>query len=408
MFDIVFLLNRGQGKGGGAPFRKWCGLVGELRSLLPKSVPVFATTATASKRTRLELIKHMGLRGCVEIAVCPDRPNIRLASKKVSSDAAKTFAWLCEELKVKGPSTDKVVIYCKTIPDCSLLYADVFKPSLGRNFCHPLGASDVSSNRLVDMYHSATPDDVKKDISNSLKDPASTLRVVIATSALGMGVDFKEVQMVVHYGPPREIEDYMQAIGRAGRDGADSHSIILYHGRQLVGVSDQMREYVSTITTCRRVKLLHLFDEEKGKPISPGHRCCDVCARSCECADAVADACNGIPSEMEKHAGEEPACRQRSVSNAQKHELQMRLQDIAEGMAEQALYTRVSVYSTSTPDSSHEELITEVVNNSCALFTLEDIFYNTQVSSLEQAQCILAVLCDVFHDIEQEGGPITV
>ena len=53
---------------------------------------------------------------------------------------------------------------------------------------------------------------------NSLKNPGSTLRVTIATSALGMGADVKGIHVVIHYGPLREIEDYMHTIGRAGRD----------------------------------------------------------------------------------------------------------------------------------------------------------------------------------------------
>ena len=158
-------------KGGGKPFRKWCGLVGELRSLLAKRVPVFAATATASKRTRLEIMKLMGMQGCIEIRVSPDRPNIRLAVKSVESKATKTFAWLCEELKTKGPRADRVIIYCNSIPDCGDLYGNVFKTALGKSFCYPPGANDVSGNRLVDMYHSATENDVKQDITNSLKKP---------------------------------------------------------------------------------------------------------------------------------------------------------------------------------------------------------------------------------------------
>ena len=336
----------------------------------------------------------MGMQDCIELKVSPDRPNIRLASKKVSSDSSNTFSWLCEELKTKGPTTDKVMVYCNTISECTQLYLD-FKAVLGKSFCYPQGANDVCYNRLVDMYHSATDDDVKEHITNSLKNPESTLRVAIATSALGMGVDLKDINMVIHYGPPREMEDYMQALGRAGRDGADSHSLILYHGKQLVWVSDQMRNYVNTVT-CRRVKLLYLFDEEQVKPLSPGHRCCDVCAKFCTCDET---SCNGRPSMMETHADKVPAHRERSVSNAQKQELKTRLQDLVFDIAEPALPSTVSLYSCTTSDSSNQELISEVVHNISILFSLEDIFLKTQVSTMAQANQILDVISDVFHDM---------
>ena len=104
--------------------------------------------------------------------------------------------------------------------------------------------------------------------------------------------------------------------------------------------------------------------------------------------------------------------RDRSVSNAQKHKLrelllemcvaQMHLQDIAGSMAEPAHLGRL-LYSCSSPsDSSHQDLMSEVVANSCILFSIEDIFNNTQVSTLAQAKDILNVLSEVFQDIALE------
>ncbi len=188
---------RGERHGSDAPFRKWCGLVGELRSLLPVSLPVLALTATVSLTTRKKTLKHLGQQKCLEVVRSPDRSNIRLAVKKVSSDATNTFSWLVNELIVKGPQTARTVIYCKSISDCSMLFHDVFLASLGQRSVHPPGASNVSSNRVVDMFHSMTSDSVKNHIIQTLRDPQPVLRVVLATSALGMGVDFKNVQHVV-------------------------------------------------------------------------------------------------------------------------------------------------------------------------------------------------------------------
>ena len=58
------------------------------------------------------------------------------------------------------------------------------------------------TNRVVEMMHSETPDDVKRHVIQSLGDEKSVLRVVIATSTLGMGVDFKGVNQIINYGPP--------------------------------------------------------------------------------------------------------------------------------------------------------------------------------------------------------------
>lgn len=54
------------------------------------------------------------------------------------------------------------------------------------------------------------------------------IRVLISTNAAGMGVNFKGLHNVVHYGPPRDLDTLVQQMGRAGRDGEFSVEIILY------------------------------------------------------------------------------------------------------------------------------------------------------------------------------------
>ena len=47
----------------------------------------------------------------------------------------------------------------------------------------------------------------------------------IATTALGMGVDIKGLHWIINYGPPSDIESYVQELGRAGRDGKQSEAL---------------------------------------------------------------------------------------------------------------------------------------------------------------------------------------
>ena len=82
--DVKFIYCRGTACQGVSeeeePFRVWCGLVGEPRSLL--DVPCLALTATASASTRKALILALRLRNAVEIVKSPDRPNIHLSVKE--------------------------------------------------------------------------------------------------------------------------------------------------------------------------------------------------------------------------------------------------------------------------------------------------------------------------------------
>ena len=66
-------------------------------------------------------------------------------------------------------------------------------------------------------------------ILQSFVSSDSCLRVVIATVAFGMGLDCLNIQRVYHWGPPEDVELYLQETGRAGRDGRPARAV-LYHG----------------------------------------------------------------------------------------------------------------------------------------------------------------------------------
>ena len=77
------------------------------------------------------------------------------------------------------------------------------------------------------MFHSNTPKH-KDVVLRSMTNAAGIVRVVLATTVLGMGVNFVGVYSTVHYGAPRSIHDYFQESGQAGRDGKSSTSTIYW------------------------------------------------------------------------------------------------------------------------------------------------------------------------------------
>ena len=265
---FLFLIRGESNSNQKCAFRKWCGLVGEIRSLLP-GVPLLALTATATAVTRKRIMTLLSINHGIEIVVSPNRKNVKLCVQKVSNDIPKTFSWLAEEIEGKGVSCPRTLIYVKDYQRCGEIF-NFFMQTLGDQSYWPRQAKKKSANRIIAMYHSGTAPKIQEHVLSSLKDSEGSVRIVIATSALGMGVDIKGLHRVINYGPPNDMELYVQAFGRAGRDGKNSEALLLFHGHQLRLCQPEMLDFVRS-DTCRRKKILAQFDDNNDQAITPSH-----------------------------------------------------------------------------------------------------------------------------------------
>ena len=100
---------------------------------------------------------------------------------------------------VSSPVTEipKTIIYCRSLKDCGELYS---------LFDEAAANSEVP---VVTMYHSKTPEQIKQKVLSLLEENGNC-RIVIATSALGMGVNIPNIRQILHYGTPLDLESYLQ------------------------------------------------------------------------------------------------------------------------------------------------------------------------------------------------------
>lgn len=152
------------------------------------------------------------------------------------------------------------------------------------------------------MYHKSTHQDSKERILTEFKSGSSRIRCIIATVALGMGLDIRDVQLVVHIGCPKSILSYWQEAGRCARDGRQGFSLILYDGFTLALKTtdkDMAAVVKNDSKTCIRKLILETLGDENMSmsqtsscegcdlQICPcsACKCCSVCASKCKCQE---------------------------------------------------------------------------------------------------------------------------
>ena len=271
----------------------------------------------------------------------------------------------------------------------------MFEIALGNKFYK--GSSHKPTKRLVEMYHTGTPCPVKNHISKNLSKPDGHIRISIATIAFGMGVNCKNVQSVIHFGPSKNIECYVQESGRAGRNGNQSTCIVLYHGMLLSQCSQEMKELVLDGEECRRKVLMSTFGYDC--PVAePKHICCDNCMKVCQCSQC--------PSYIGLRVSENDSSslndngKRRSVTDENRMILKAELKLYHDSMLQEhakAMSNTVSIPSAIVEFGSLQ--MQQVLDNCHKLFSLSDVTYNVDVWRKCQAIGILKVINNVFGDL---------
>ncbi len=183
LIEYYFSVHRGK------TFRKVLLRVNELRSLLPPTMNIMALTDTATSKLRTQVSQIIGMRNELVISKCPAKESMMYTTIELST-LDKTFSPIVHKLREVGINCPRILIYCRSYNDCADLYL-LFRSKLGKYFTYPFGAPDLPQFRLVDMYVSCTEEVVKDEITD-LFCMESSLHVVIATTAFGVGIDCQQ------------------------------------------------------------------------------------------------------------------------------------------------------------------------------------------------------------------------
>lgn len=239
----------------GHNFRPDYNQLSQLKSLFPNS-NIIGFTATADQTTRLDILEKIFNKNVNVFVSSLDRPNLSLSITQKTNWKSQLLEYLRDRKSQSG------IIYClskKKTEEVTLLLNDK-----GFN---------------ASTYHAGLDGKVRKNVQDTFMTEQA--HIVVATIAFGMGIDKPDIRFVIHLNLPGSVEAYSQEIGRAGRDGNASDTLLIYGlddlviRRRMIEENssedkfkfhenkrlDYLLSYCET-PECRRKVLLSYFDED--------------------------------------------------------------------------------------------------------------------------------------------------
>jgi len=201
----------------------------DLRERIP-SAPVLALTASATPEVVADISRQLEMRNPRQFSLSFTRDNISFLVRHTDRKFVKL-------LQILSSVDGSGIIYVRS-----------------RRRTVEIADSLAKAGISAAAYHAGLDIDTKTGRQDEWQ--AGTIRIMVATTAFGMGIDKPDVRLVIHYDLPSTLEEYYQEAGRAGRDGKPAVAVLLADKRDKASLARRVSEAFPSKEMIR-----HVYDE---------------------------------------------------------------------------------------------------------------------------------------------------
>lgn len=243
--------------------------------------PLIALSGTLPLPLMDTLPKELNMCDPVVVKDNPDRSNIFLRRRRRPPSSRQEDAYEYVIL----PEVNRLLEEKEKYP-VTLLYCSY--PANARaqqRLCRLFGSADIYTVLFSSIWARQSAE-VFKETEKELRKTNPRIRLVLCTPTLECGFHSPSVVRVIHEKPPRNVCDFMQQFGRAGRQHQRAESILFFNNNDIApnlpGLKQSMIDYCRT-ESCLRQTLMSNYGESS--TAEKGCECCEICEKSCECDD---------------------------------------------------------------------------------------------------------------------------